>query len=142
MKRFIVTSSIIGMILMLCHQSAAASSDKLKDCLKRTEKERMECQSGCGMILHQCYEEEISRLDEISSKLESGILARTGAGCANLAKFYSMELKTMEGHIGQREDFQVGWIVHELTLKFARHRVENLRLIYEKCDLERLTSRP
>lgn len=110
------------------------SGDTLEGCLARTMEERLNCESGCGLILQVCYDEEISGVAEKSDALQSKITSKSDGACSALASEYVREAKRMEGNIYKKAEILPGWIASDLYVNFVRQRLENLRAIEKGCE--------
>ncbi|WP_175674225.1 hypothetical protein [Burkholderia ambifaria] len=105
----------------------------LEGCLARTMKDRLSCESGCGLVLRSCYDEEISDVTEKSDALQSKISSKSNKACSTFASEYVKVAKVMEGDVYKRVEIIPGWIASDLYLNFARQRLENLRAIENGC---------
>ncbi|MBR8128006.1 hypothetical protein [Burkholderia ambifaria] len=113
--------------------AASISDDAFERCLARTQKDRLSCESDCGLILQGCYEEGISEATEKSDVLQSKIASKSGGACSTLASVYIEDAKVMERDISRRAALLPGWVASELSLNFARQRLSNLRAIEKSC---------
>lgn len=107
--------------------------DAFRACLNRTEHDRLSCQSGCGMILQQCYDEGVADFNKKINEIDSMIKAKNGAACASLAEDYLSAASRVANDVVQKANNLTGWIGGDLSLNFARQRLENLKLIQQSC---------
>lgn len=100
-------------------------------CLKRTEPERATCQSGCGMILQQCYDEADQA---ISSHTAALLTKRRSPSCAELAKKYADGAAQLTDEVTSQSDAQPGWLSAELKMQLMQHRYASVKLIDDMCE--------
>ncbi|WP_233834684.1 hypothetical protein [Paraburkholderia sp. ZP32-5] len=113
--------------------SQTPAADIYTQCIARTKHDRLSCQTGCGMIVQQCYDEGIADINNQITKLKNDIKTRNGIACANLADNYLTEASHMESMIEKQTANLTGWIGSELSLNFARQRLANVSLINKSC---------
>lgn len=94
-----------------------SNSQEFSDCLKRTQHDRMTCQSGCGMILQQCYDEAD---DALTAKTDALIKKQRSASCAALMKKYADGSAQLASDVADDAGSQPGWIGADLKLKLLQ----------------------
>ena len=99
-------------------------------CLKRTEHDRTTCQSGCGMILQQCYDEADDALRSLTAALLSK--PRTAA-CVELERNYADGAVQLADAVTAQAEAQPGWLSAELKMRLMQQRYESVKLIDEMC---------
>lgn len=113
----------------------AAVTDAYARCMARTKHDRLNCQAGCGMIIYQCYGEGLADINNRIAKINDSINAKNESACKDLAVSYLNEASQMEANTGKQAENMAGWVVNELSLSFARQRLENVLLIQKSCQL-------
>ncbi|MBB5406187.1 hypothetical protein HDG34_000102 [Paraburkholderia sp. HC6.4b] len=113
--------------------SKALDADAYQICMNRTKHDRLNCQAGCGMIIQQCYDEGVADINKKIDILISDIKSKNGAACSALATNYLSEASRMEGGVENKANNLIGWVGSELTLNFARQRLDNLGIIMGTC---------
>jgi hypothetical protein len=107
-------------------------SDAFSQCMKRTEKIRLSCTGGCGMILHECYEEGVIEAATEADRLVRSISKRAAA-CSILAQRYQKESFQLFNSFIQEAESQSTWLADDLSLHFAKQRLATLELISKEC---------
>jgi hypothetical protein len=139
--RFISSLQNVLLIVLLTSMALASNSafsktpttDAYTQCMTRTKHDRLNCRAGCGMIAQQCYDEGMTDIDNPITKLNGDIKIKNGAICANLTANYLSEASRMESAAGKQAANMAGWIGSELSLNFARQRLDNVLLIQNSC---------
>ena len=90
----------------------------------------MTCQSGCGMILQQCYDEAD---DALTKDIDTIVAKSRSASCTTLLKKYVDGSSQQTDSLTANADAQPGWLSAELKMKFLQQRSETVRLIDEMC---------
>ncbi|WP_157977817.1 hypothetical protein [Paraburkholderia kururiensis] len=114
--------------------SKTPSTDAYARCMARTKNDRLNCQAGCGMIVQQCYDEGVADINNQIVKLSEDIKGKSAVVCADLVENYLNEASRMEANVGKQTKNFVGWTGSELTLNFARQRLDNILLIRKSCN--------
>jgi hypothetical protein len=112
-----------------------SDGDAFSQCMTRTSHDRQACNSGCGMILHQCYEEGVSELNRESEKIMSQ-MPSSNFSCIKLAKDYLSAFSQPSERIKVEAAAQPGWLGDELDLHFAKQQVATLQLLSKECRQE------
>jgi hypothetical protein len=100
------------------------------NCLKRTEHDRQTCQSGCGMILQQCYDEAN---DALAAKTDALVKKQRSASCAALVKKYADSSAQLDDGVADDASSQPGWLGADLKMKLLQQRYETTKLIDGAC---------
>ena len=90
----------------------------------------MECQSGCGMILQQCYYETDYAL---TTKTDALVTKQRSALCTALVKKYADGSAQLSSSVVDDAGSQSGWLGANLKMKLLQQRYETIRLIDETC---------
>lgn len=131
MKPPIIVAILTVFLVCLGHLAHAASNSReFSECLKRTEQDRMECQSGCGMILQQCYDETDYAL---TTKTDALVTKQRSASCTALVKKYADGSAQLSSSVVDDAGSQSGWLGANLKMKLLQQRYETIRLIDETC---------
>ncbi|WP_322049449.1 hypothetical protein [Paraburkholderia sp. J67] len=109
---------------------AESKSPAFQACLKRTAHDRMTCQSGCGMILQQCYDEAG---DAIQKKIDAQVAKIRSASCTGLIKKYTEGSISVENDVTNDAGSEPGWLGQELKLKLLQDQLETVNLIDTMC---------
>lgn len=109
------------------------SVDAFQACMNRTKSDRISCESGCGMIIQQCYDEGISDINDKVKNTEELIRQKNGDVCANFADGYLQSALHMEADLQEKASALPGWAGSELALNLARQRLDNVRLLLGSC---------
>jgi hypothetical protein len=120
----------ISTILLAASAHADSKPREFLACFKRTEHDRMTCQSGCGMILQQCYDEAD---DALTKDIDTIVAKSRSASCTTLLKKYVDGSSQQTDSLTANADAQPGWLSAELKMKFLQQRSETVRLIDEMC---------
>ncbi|MEX3952924.1 hypothetical protein AB4Y40_34885 [Paraburkholderia sp. EG287B] len=123
-------------LLMMVSDSAfcrVINVDAFQACMDRTQHDRLNCQSGCGMILQQCYDEGVADVNKRINEVDSVIKSKNGAACASLAEGYLSQASRVADDVVQKANNLTGWIGSDLSLALARQRLESLKLIQQSC---------
>jgi hypothetical protein len=136
--KYCVSFIIVALCLLFLSDafSKGANIDAFHQCLNRTRKDRMNCESGCGMILQDCYERGIFEADDKIKGLMSQIKAKNGESCASLAEMYLRSESQVSGDVVKTANNLTGWIGSELELNFAHQRLDNIQLICKLCTTQ------
>ncbi|WP_250491859.1 hypothetical protein [Caballeronia sp. GAWG1-1] len=123
--------------LLACSASAFSASpnssgDAFSQCMARTSNDRLTCGSGCGMILHQCYEEGVSELNRNSEKIVLQI-NNVSSSCVTVAKDYLSIFSQASERMKKEAADQPGWLEDELDLHFAKQQLATLKLLLKEC---------
>lgn len=129
--RLLVSAVLCACAAVLAGNVEADSKpDEYSACLKRTELDRETCQSGCGMILQQCYDEANDALLGRTTLLLSK--ARSPA-CADLEKRYADGAARLADAIARQAEGQPGWLSAELKMQLMQQRYDSVMLIDRMC---------
>ncbi|SAL28290.1 hypothetical protein AWB71_01666 [Caballeronia peredens] len=112
--------------------AASIHGDAFASCMQRTKHERSNCNSGCGMILRQCYDEAVSDLNTKSDALLAEIRKR-GSYCTAIAEDYSKASSQWTESLRYKTESRPGWLSDELVLHFAQQRLSTFQLLSERC---------
>lgn len=104
--------------------------EEFSNCLKRTEHDRLSCQSGCGMILQQCYDEAN---DALTAKTDALVKKQRSASCAALVKKYADGSARLDDGVADDASSQPGWLGADLKMKLLQQRYETTKLIDGEC---------
>jgi hypothetical protein len=99
-------------------------------CLKQTEHDRMTCQSGCGMILQQCYDEAD---DALTKDIDAQLSKPRSASCNAILKKYIDGSTQQTASVAADADAQPGWLGAELKMKLLQQQSETVKLISDMC---------
>lgn len=127
---------LISVILTCCAAALSAQvraeikPKEFSACMKRTEHDRANCQSGCGMILQQCYDEADDALEARTSALLSK--PRTVA-CTELGRKYADGAAQLADAVVAESEAQPGWLSAELKMQLMQQRYSSVKLIDEMC---------
>jgi hypothetical protein len=136
MKKFMKTHLPIALIVFMSSTCFAQVMRKLNvpqefsDCLKRTEHGRMTRQSGCGIILQQCYDEAS---DAINAKTDALIKKQRSASCAALVRKYTDSSARLDDSVADDAGSQPGWLGADLKMNLLQQRYETTKLIGGAC---------
>ncbi|MFM0267799.1 hypothetical protein [Paraburkholderia sediminicola] len=135
MKKTRSTLSVLLAIslLLLSNMALANRPDAFAACLKRTESDRSNCQSGCGMILQSSYDETIQTIDAKASALRNKLSQGRAPACSDLARQYAGAALNLDSNLSSNAASQPGWLSAELSLLFAQQRLEVIQLIDKTC---------
>jgi hypothetical protein len=114
-------------------QAVKPQPSPFRVCLKRTQNERANCQSGCGMILKSCYDEAIVAIDAKTNAVQTLLTQKYVPLCAKVAKKYIESALQLASQTVNDAQSQPGWLSAELSLHFAQQRLETLELIQKQC---------
>lgn len=129
-KTLFLVALSISTVFSIGNAFAEVKSPEFRACLKRTEHDRATCQSGCGMILQQCYDEA----DDALAKNVDALLAKPrSAACSGLAKKYADGSDQLASATVSDADLQSGWLGAELKWQLLQQRFEAVRLIDKMC---------
>jgi hypothetical protein len=103
---------------------------EFSDCLKRTEHDRMSCQSGCGMILQQCYD---AADDALTAKTDTLVKKRRSASCTLLLKKYADDSAQLGISVADQAGSQPGWLAADLKMNLLQQRYDTVQLIDAAC---------
>ena len=90
----------------------------------------MACQSGCGMILQQCYDEAD---DALTTKTDALVTKQRSASCTALVKKYADGSAQLSNSVADDAGSQPGWLGANLKMKLLQQRYETIRLVDETC---------
>ena len=123
-----------GIYLFLSAGGAhATDADVFPSCLKRTQKERSSCQSGCGMLLQSCYDEAVTATNNKADQLISRLQGSHAQECTDLAMKYSERASKLGNAISEGNRSRPGWLSAELDPLFAQQRLATLQVIQRRC---------
>lgn len=120
----VINKSLLTVLLATSLQSYlnaafAVQPDAFAVCLKRTENDRSNCQSGCGMILQSCYDEAIQTIDAKASALRNKLSQGRASACYDLARQYTEAASNLDNNLGSNAASQPGWLSTKLSLLFC-----------------------
>ena len=124
---------VLSIFPVPCVLGKVTRVDLFKECLDRTGLDRVDCESGCGMIIQQCRDEAVEDINNKIMKAKKMIRQKNGLACANFVDEYLKSALRMEAELQDRTSNLPGWAGSELTLSFARQRLENVRALLESC---------
>ena len=90
----------------------------------------MSCQSGCGMILQQCYDEEN---DALVDRIDTLIKKSRSPACSVLVNKYASTSEQLLSSISGAAGAQPGWLGADLKMTMQKHRYETLEIIDQEC---------
>jgi hypothetical protein len=129
-SNYMVTVAASFVALSLPTWAAPPSVDAFAACMKHTQNDRDNCQSGCGMILQSCYDEGVEDVNKKIDSLLVKINVDSSSACFELAKKYSDGVLKIEDNAAAT---QPGWIGAELKLKSARQRLAMVDFFKNTC---------
>lgn len=125
-----IVTIIFALIISSPYASSAATSDAFSKCMARTQRQRLVCTSGCGMIIQGCYDEGV---DDVSEKIEHKLQSNKGE-CVDLLTRYQKESIDFEGKVIDEAKQRPGWIGAELKLYLVQQRLAALQFIEKSCN--------
>lgn len=128
MLRFCVCALLAVVVTADVH--AQTKPKEFSACLKRTEHDRTTCQSGCGMILQQCYDEAD---DALSGRTAALLSKPRTAACGDIEKKYADGAAQLAETIVAQSEAQAGWLGAELKMQLMQQRYESVKLIDDMC---------
>jgi hypothetical protein len=102
-------------------------------CLKRTQNDRNNRQSDCGMILKSCYDGAVVAIDAKTNPAQTLLAQRHMPMRADVAKKYVESALQLASQTVDNAQSQPGWLSAELSFNFAQQRLETLELIQKQC---------
>jgi hypothetical protein len=133
MNKLTVCFSIFLISLVTFHSAQANQPDELSAFLERTKGDRFHCQSGCGIILQSCYDEAVKIVNTKIKSLLNTLEFGHAPACETLAKNYLDRASTLNINTNENGATQTGWLNAELTLLFAKQKLDIVQLIQKKC---------
>lgn len=128
MRRFLISTLVTMAFVTNVH--AQTRPKEFSACLKRTEHDRTTCQSGCGMILQQCYDEAD---DALSGRTAALLSKPRTAACGDIEKKYADGAAQLAETIVSQSEAQPGWLGAELKMQLMQQRYESVKLIDDMC---------
>lgn|GEM_PF-6111026 len=129
-KNIVAITASISTIFFTGSVHADTRPREFSVCLKRTEHDRVTCQSGCGMILQQCYDEAD---DALAKDIDTVVAKPRSAPCTALLKKYVDGSSQQTDSLVADVDAQPGWLSADLKMKLLQQRSDTARLIDETC---------